>query len=903
MNSINISFKYAWLLLLLIPVIALALRPYFGMPPKNRRMKNRVVSLVIHIVISIALILVLAGIQIERSYVATKSDVIILVDKSASTDTNQAVYQQKIETIVSEIPSDYRLGFVLFAQDSISQVKLTTNHEEAYENYATYTFDENQSATKIEDALLYAFEELNVPEQGRIILLSDGIQTEGNSLAAAKNISSLGTRVDVLYVEPTSMANDAQITNVFIPSGIQIGIDTEMSIQIDSTMETSATLHVEYINESDESINESIELDIVKGLNQIQVIHAFNDFGVTQIKFDLVTEEVDTRIENNVSYAFINIDRETTSKLMIIEGVEHESDSVNSILTDVGYDIDVYQVNNLPTSINTLIQYREIILMNVKNSDLVNAGFQNILESYVKNYGGGLLAIGGNRAYQKEDMIGDGVDTTFSNLLPLESSTDPKAMAVVIVMDASGSMTSNGSTKLQLAKSGAIASLEALASQNGETSHQFGLVTFDANLKDVIEMTSVSNKDSIIPQINDIESGSGTQYIQGLQKAKEMLNDSRFDNAQKHIIFLTDGGPQDDETQYMSLINSMDGISLSAIALGVEGENDLDPAKVEAMVKTFNGRGNYYRVENENQLYNVMLDDTQQAQSGDFINEVPFTGIINQVIPAISSISTMPELDGYYGTRIKSNANLVVETEQGDPLFAIWIPDGGTGRVASFTSDLSGQENSFSYTFNQDFIGKAFIRGMVASVLPSNDIAQTDMNMSFIENNYETGIRVRTNLNDGEVIQAQITNPNGDVIRVPLSTISKTTFGGSFNNDASGLYELNVFKYDSQGNVISELIQYHTFSYSSEYSQVYDYESAIYTMEKIAENGQGAFLHDLDDIFSEEFQTITQELDMTVILILFLMILFLIDIVIRKFKFKWSHEYFGKKYESSHAIQ
>ena len=52
------------------------------------------------------------------------------------------------------------------------------------------------------------------------------------------------------------------------------------------------------------------------------------------------------------------------------------------------------------------------------------------------------------------------------------------------------------------------------------------------------------------------------------KKPKEMLSDPRFNNSQKHIIFLTDGGPQDDISLYTGVLDSLTDISVSTIALG-----------------------------------------------------------------------------------------------------------------------------------------------------------------------------------------------------------------------------------------------------------------------------------------------------------------------------------------------
>lgn len=895
MNSINISFSQPWLLLLIIPLIGLALRPFLSLPHKMRYMKKRIASLVIHIVMLVLLTLIVAGINVENQYVAIKSDVIILVDRSISSQASKSEMDNMIKSIIDESPEDYRVGLVEFGKNSQYVSPLSTNKTQAYD-YLDDTITIDRSATDINQALMYAYEQLSNPNKGRIILISDGRQTDANALITAKSIADSGARLDVFYIQSKTINNDAQISVINIPNDVQLGNQTSIEVLIDSTLLSEANLTVSYETATGDIETETKAITLSNGINTFSFIHQFSSLGVTQIKATLETAETDAVIENNTQYGFVHIEDRGSNKVLIIEGVSGESSAIQPILTEDGYEVDIRSIDDLPTSIGELIMYGEIILINVKNEDLVPTGFHSLLETYVKNYGGGLLTIGGNRAYQKQDMIGESVDQTFSDLLPIESSTDPKAMAVVIVMDASSSMISNGSQKFNLAKAGAIASLESLASQNGETSHQFGLVTFDANLKDVINLTSVDNKDTIIPQIEALLTGSGTYYTQGLQKAKDMLSQPQYANTQKHIIFLTDGGPRDAESQYMAVLNSLTDISVSTIALGADGENDLNPALVESMVREFNGRGAFYRVENQNQLESVMLEDTQQAQAGDFVNEVPFVGIINTIIPALAGLSEMPELGGYYGTRGKVGANVVIQSTEGDPIFALWVPEDSLGRVASFTSDLNGID--FSKDFVDDFVGKAFIRGIVKSVMPSVNIGSSDMSVGFIDENLKTTVRIRSNIDEGEIIQANVTNPLGETSRISLSTISKTTLGGSFQTNIPGLYQLEVKRYNQNGQVVSELIDYKTFAYSQEYEHAFDEEEAISIMESIAENGNGTFLRDTNNMFSREAETVYQQFDTSIILITIIMTMFLADIVIRKFKFRWSNDYVGKNYRS-----
>ncbi len=53
MTNFQINFEYPWLLLLLIPAIALTLLPYLRMQKRYRRTRNRVISVVLHMVVMV----------------------------------------------------------------------------------------------------------------------------------------------------------------------------------------------------------------------------------------------------------------------------------------------------------------------------------------------------------------------------------------------------------------------------------------------------------------------------------------------------------------------------------------------------------------------------------------------------------------------------------------------------------------------------------------------------------------------------------------------------------------------------------------------------------------------------------------------------------------------------------
>lgn len=893
MNNISISFVYPWLLFIVIPLVLLAIWPYFKLPVKYRNSRNRITSMVLHLIVVVLLVIVLSGMKIHNNYVSRKSDIIVLIDQSTSQMDNQEAIQNFLEDVVDQLPSDYNIGIMEFGQDTIYVAQMGRNKAAVLLNYTNNKLQANRAATNIEQALLYAQNQLDNKVDGRIILVSDGRQTDGHATIAAKALADSGTRVDVKYIQPKSYQMDAQISRLVLPQNPVRGMSTVMNVVIDSVTTGLADLNISYTNSEGVLISDTQEVMLSPGTLTYSFEHVFVDYGLTEVKVELDFD--DTIKENNVYYGFVYITNEASQGILIIEGSTNDGQVINDILVNDGYDVTRIGVDQLPASLSKLTIYQQVILVNVKNSDLTSSGFESLLNTYVRNYGGGLLTIGGDRAYQQQDMAGDGVNRTFDQLLPVESNTDPKSMAVVIVMDASGSMTANGSNKFFLAKEGAKASVQALFDSRGDTTHMFGVATFDANQRDLIEMTSVNNIEDIKLQIDALTTGSGTQYVQGLQKAKEMLSDQRFNNSQKHIIFLTDGGPQDDISLYTGVLDSLTDISVSTIALGNVGENQLDPEKVEAMVRVYNNRGAYYRVTDASQLYDIMLEDTEQAQSGDFVNEETFTGVFTSLIPAFASIGELQPLDGYYGTRVKPEANMIVKTEGDDPLYVEWRPTAISGKVGSFMTDLNGRSDGFSESFVQHFIGRAFILGMVESLLPTSDVINSqNVNVSYANQNHLSTIRIRTMIEAGETLRASIITPDNQKTRISLTSLSRTTFSGTFNRNLPGIYTLEIIKYASNGSIISTSYDYSTYSYSDEYINHFDEEDSIVLMEEIATSGGGKYFVDGDLMFTLEAETISETIDPSLTLIIISLSLFLLDIIARKFKFKWPHEFFKK---------
>lgn len=890
MSNLRITYNHPWLLLLIIPVVLLTLIPYFRLNKKYRFTRNRIISMSLHIVASFIAVNLLAGLGFSYEVPNMNNEVILLVDTSdSSTDKDEK--DAFVRSVIDVCSENTKIGIVKFGYGCNYSAELSYDKTEVFEKYVL-SENPNGSATALADALKYTSELFTNKQSAKIVVISDGLETDGNALLSLNDIVADGTIVDAMPF-PKENQSDIQILSASAENNdIVIGESFTANLLISSNSTERDEAAILRLYDNGELFGESV-VSIKNGENEIPVSLTLSKRGMHELTFELVTdyelfgEPLEDEInQNNYYRMFVNIEK--FENILIIERFENESEKLKEIISEnktvtsisVENDISIF-----PSTIADMAKYEQIILVNIAYSDMPD-GFEALLNRYVYELGGGLFTVGGRNdasgphAYNRADID---KSTYLKQMLPVNVIDYTPPIAVMILVDTSLSMNKND--KLTNAVTGAKACLDVLQDRDF-----CGVMSFGSASSERINVLPVSQREAIEEAITKVEKdsadGTGTIFSQAIMKSGRAL--SVINNVErKHIVLVTDGLPNDNFDDYSEYIanNVADDITMSVITIGLE-----NPKAISEMQKVATaGVGKFYNVSDVKTLSSTMYKDlTQEA-----IPEIQYGEEFSLTVKDKSRIftgidlNTIPKLSGYYGTVAKKSATVPLMGEY-VPIYA--VHKYGRGNVGSFMCELNGE---WSAAFVNDVVGKALINNIVESIFPTEDVRADSIKYELKSDNYSSWVNIH-GVPEGQNVTVTV-NPLSAHLQhlygeIPV-TAAESNGRFTFNITESGLYEIIITVFDESGNPVTEIPLYKVFSYSEEYdTHSHSASFGEELMAQIAKVGGGIIISDPIDVFNSFTETITKRYDPRFILIIIAIVSILLDIAVRKFKFKWIHE-------------
>src|SRR5438046_4989055 len=317
------------------------------------------------------------------------------------------------------------------------------------------------------------------------------------------------------------------------------------------------------------------------------------------------------------------------------------------------------------------MQRSDAILINNTPPGDHGAVRQQLLGSAVRDFGVGLVCVGGDQTYAAGGYRGTPLESTLPVSMELDSKKVLPSGAVVLVMH--GMEFANGN---QVARDCAQGVLAALAPAD-----QMGVLLWDGTERWLFELQKVGNKKALAQQIAGMNQGDLGSFQNIMEMAHGALKKSTSNL--KHIIVFSDGDPGAPSPQLMQSIVG-DRITVSTILIS----GHVGPDTMIWMADQ--GRGRFYNVTSPNDLPQIFIKETAVILKS-AIYEDPFKPQVraaSEVVRGISA-SDYPTLLGYVATTPKPRAETPLWTDKGDPLLAHW--QYGLGRAVAFTSDAKSR--------------------------------------------------------------------------------------------------------------------------------------------------------------------------------------------------------------------
>ncbi len=811
------------------------------------------------------LILSLAGSQLVRA--ADELAVVFLVDASdsispAQAETAETYIRTALETMT---PSD-QAAVILFGSNALVERPMSGLAELAPVSSVPQALQ-----TDVAEAIRLGMALFPAGSARRLVILSDGTATVGNTNEAARLAANSDVEISYVLLGREAAAAEALLTSVSAPTRISQGETFRIDITAESSADMPATLRV--LSGGSVVYEEAVQLR--RGANNFAVRLRALEQEFARYRVQL-TASNDTFFQNNELAAYTEVVGPPRVLLVANDGTvddngtpqPDESPQLLLALEATGLVVDRTTPADLPPSLAELSNYSSVILVNVNAKNLSPRKMET-LQSYVRDLGGGLVVVGGPQSYG----MGGYFRTPLEEMLPVEMQIKDQerfpSVSIVIVIDRSGSMGAQegGVTKIQLAAEGAVRVVELLNDFD-----EIAVFPVDTQPDNPIGPLPASEREEAINLIRQIGAGGGGIYVRtGLEAAAAALANSP--NQVKHIILLADGADSEQKQGVEPLVASLveEGVTVTAVSIG----DGPDVPFLQQVAQWGNGR--FHFTNQAANLPQIFTQETTSIQRTYLIEERFFPNLVSNS-PILAGITAVPPLYGYVGTSPKDTAQVILNSEQGDPVLAAW--QYGLGRSVAWTSDATGR-------WGQDWVQwdgfPAFWAQAVRWTISQDRDSNVETVISYTDEQATLTVDARGSSGgflNNLTMEANVVAPDGSVQNVTLSQVAPGRYETQFVPETDGAYFIRVAGSDgTEENVVGQTSGW-VLGYSPEYRE---FETNPQLLENIAEITGGQDLVGLETaVFDHTLPTEATTRPIWTWLTLIAVLLLPLDIAVRR---------------------
>ncbi len=835
--QIELEYPARLLWLLVLPVVAyFAWRTGVTATATNVR---RLASVICRCVIVSLLVFAYAGLIVRGT--SDQRFVIFATDASRSVSGPSRQAAEGFLSKAKEARANHMVAYVSFAD------RATPPDSERM--LQTEKLDNKQSDPAA--ALRLAAASIPTDYVPQVVLLTDGIETRGE-LAKAALAANVPVTVKPLQAFP---GPEVCVSELIAPKQASLFADTPIEVVVLSSQEDSGVL--ELLRDGQPVAKQDVAVET--GANRFRFALPLGSGPDVVIQAKLETSS-DTIADNNKRRTMVFAARST--RILLVDSEPELAKPLEEALANQGCDVTKATPAQVDEAGSPFDVFDLVILSDVKPNEFP-AEMAAALDRYVKELGGGLIMLGGENTFGEASYR----DTKLESMLPVEAFEEVKAkkmvLAMVLVIDTSGSMEEE--QRMDLAKQAAKQSIGLLESHD-----KAGVMAFSDVATWVAEIGPCADKPDLMRRIDTLTPEGQTNMYGAVERAFLALQQTDADR--RHMILVTDGIPAPGDYCEIAAEMAEAGITLSTVSISPGAEQDL----LKKMARIAGDERRHRHCDDPADVPKILEEETKEATSEEGLHD--FRPFVLRTLPGLD-VESAPALAGHVPTGLKPGAEPLLMAGA-DPLLTWWRY--GVGVSVAFTSDA---KNRWGKSW-QDWRGfapfwKRLVRHAARTRKPSNVSMQ-------IRRNRGRAV-VTLDVRDEELkfvdhagLSVVVSGPEDEeAITLDATQVAPGRYEASFAADRLGRYIVEAVIQDGSGSERRE-----KQALFVDYPDEMLFKPTNHTLLKsVAAATGGVYDPEPASVFAPDGRTVERITLLWRLLVLTAMILFVVDVGLRRLRF------------------
>ena len=575
-------------------------------------------------------------------------------------------------------PATDEAGLVVFGRDAAVELppRMTVPFEGVINSQVS------RDATNLEQTL--SLSAAIVPEEnsGRVVLISDGTETEGRLQSEVDRLRGRGIRVDVLPVGYGG-GDEVWLERLDLPRFVRQGETYEAGVVLSSLKPGTGTLVL--TENGKEVAEERVEYRAGKNRYTFPVRlrgPGYYEYAATVRPADDATGfPADGLAENNTALNYLYL--EGAGRVLVVTdpaGDPRDVDSFVAAAREGEREVTVLDGFAFPRDVLSLMPYDLVVFAGVP-ADAFDAEQLRAVRDAVRDLGTGFLMLGGPGSFG----AGGYQNTPVEEALPVDMDITRRKVlpkgALVIILHTCEFAAGNTWGKRICKRA-----IQVLGDQD-----ECGVLVADFSLGEewLFELTPAGRYPELVPKINAAQIGDMPDFAQTMRAGLDALKEN--DASAKHMIIISDGDPSPPSTGLVREFADAE-IAISTVAVFPHPGDRNGINTMRGIAASTGGR--FYLPDDPAELPGIFIKEAKTLRRTLIQNKT----VVPEVAaghPILKGLGALPPVRGFVLTTPKDKldqqilrvpADEQVAPGEFDPILA--VQQFGLGRTGAFTADL-----------------------------------------------------------------------------------------------------------------------------------------------------------------------------------------------------------------------